>query len=164
VRLYEDDNSIHSVHIGFAEALIGRINAPQRLDVLEAALRLGYRFRWEILEEYKGFLTEPDVEKIEGLLKRIEREAARRGPADPETLGASFGCNERQRIVDMFTMWVTYRTRDGSGRLDEAFRKKDPKQLRQCLDELAPMNAEFMRLGARRFEELVAEHWPGRPS
>ena len=47
----------YSVRVLFTEALAGRINhVPEVLEAYHTSVRLTYRVRWEILENFKGHL------------------------------------------------------------------------------------------------------------
>ena len=74
IRQRSVDGELISAHITFQEKITGpNLNAPRELEALAAALRLGYRFRWEILEEFVNIVDKSDVKRVRRALQRLER-------------------------------------------------------------------------------------------
>jgi hypothetical protein len=159
-RITEGDK-LHSVHIVFMEETIGEINrVPADLATLEAVLRLGYRFRWEILEEYVGLPTPKQIDALERVLRAMEAESDRRSLRQPVYLPNLFQGPDQERVREMYEEYMALRNPTTSeGKLDRAFRDHDSVEVLKALEILRPMNREFMRMASRRYAELVAERW-----
>jgi hypothetical protein len=157
----QNDRTIESFHIALTPALYTPMSRqPRELEALMTAFRLGYRFRWEVLEAYNGRLTVRDVDAVERIVQRIEEEARNRGAYDEEMLANAFDRpNDQQTIRDMFKQYSDLRTESADGKLDQAFKNKDPMKLGECLKELRKMNNEFMLLAAPQIADSVKNHW-----
>ena len=150
----------YSVRVLFTEALAGRINhVPEVLEAYHTSVRLTYRVRWEILENFKGRLSAQDVDSVERVLKRVEAEAASRGCMDRELLLRAYSPKAQAQISELFEKWAKLRNGD-TGVLDRAFATKDAKLLRSGLDTLELLNAVYMRLAAQHAGTIVARYWP----
>jgi hypothetical protein len=145
------------------------------------ALNLAHRFRWEIIDPYSDPLhLDQFVEHLartmdraatggsaangNGLatiweaIKLIEVESTNRGVNDPEALPADFGPGSQERVRAMFPLWTEKR-----GRLQEAAMAGDVGSFARVLQELDPVNVEFISLASQRLGELVradADHSP----
>ena len=127
---------------------------PENVMSIAKALRMGYRFRWEILERY----TRPDVsdEEFDALKNRLDsmyREAQSIGLDDPKLLMSQFSDPIARRISAMYEEWAKLRNPEQSGLLDIALEKKDLPTIRQILHDFIPLNHEFMELITQRFAE-----------
>ena len=154
----EDEKGVaHRVEIIFGEHLSGINDDPDDLQVMEAALRLAARFRGEILSRMRRPRRSEDVERVERVLKRIERESQDDGFRDPQMLVQLFEGEDRNRIAKMYEDWNDFRNEQGSGKLDRAFAGRDPALCREALNEISTMNLEFTRLAAQRYAVMLAE-------
>lgn len=172
IRRFVDNNEPISAHIAFYEVLTGPIRrAPRPLDALATALRISYRLRWEVIEEFAHINDEAEVKRVERILRRVEREAIQRSIYRPHATDVSQIRNtpliqafvvpaDQESVIQMQLEWQKYRNREGTGKLDLAFRSSDPDAVATCLSELRLLNSRFMRMAARRYAELVSEHWP----
>ena len=135
------------------------VNVPGKIAALETALRWAYRGWWEIYAAYDRPLTKEDVEDIYRYTQRAEQEAQSRGVMDPAIMLGAFKDPEKKVLGDHFTEYLTeYRNlQTNSGKLDKAFRDRDPKLLKNCLDELRPNSRWFLKIAAKRFAELIDE-------
>lgn len=88
LREIEEDETgvVHRIEIIFGEHLIGISDDPDDLQIMEAALRLAASMRGEILGKLARPRRTEDVERVERVLKRIEREAHDEGFRDPRML------------------------------------------------------------------------------
>ena len=134
------------------------VHAPEKLDALDTALRWAYRSWWEIYGAYDRKLTPQDVDDIYRYTQRAEQEGQARGVLDPEIMLESFTDQEKEILKANFEKYQTkYRNPTGSGKLDKAFQERDPKAMKECLDELKPDTAWFLRAATHRFAELIDE-------
>ncbi len=147
ITLIEDIGTVNLDHI------------PAGLRTLAVALRLGYRFRWEVLEHFKNIeLTEDNIKALKITLERIESEAMTTDVMDRNILSAQFNRKENaEKIIGMFEFWGGLRNESGTGSLDIALKNNDSKAIRKHLSELAPLNQEFLVMGSKRFSEFMAE-------
>jgi TIR domain len=125
------------------------------------ALNLSHRFRWEIIDPYadskklQAFLTEPGggdkpLVEVWEMIRLIEVESQNRGVYDPQALPADFGPDAQARVREMFPLWWEKRHY-----LEKAALAGDVATFAQVLQELDPINVEFISLAARRLGELV---------
>jgi hypothetical protein len=124
---------------------------------MEAALRLAARMRGEILTRLSRPRRAEDVERIERILKRIEREAMDEGFRDRQMLTQLFSAADRKIVERNYDDWENFRNAQVTGKLDRAFATKDYVLLREALVEVRTMNHSFMVLAAKRYAEMLAE-------
>lgn len=157
------NGAIESFHIGFVEVLgQGKSSRdPRELRVLQTALRLSYRCRWELVETFcqEPVLTEAKIQACQNILERLEREAHYHGLLDPDLLSEQFDGEEASVVSQMYEEWQQMRRPDQSGTLDAAFAQKNSKLLQKSLRALNDLNRRFMIIGTKRFAELVARKW-----
>ncbi|MCP5364985.1 MAG: TIR domain-containing protein [Hyphomicrobiales bacterium] len=157
------NGAMESFHIGFVEVLgQGKSSRdPRELRVLQTALRLSYRCRWELIETYgqESVLNDAKIEACQNILERLEREAYYHGLLDPDLLSEQFEGEEALVISRMYEEWRQLRSPDQSGTLDQAFASKDGKLLQKSLKAFTDLNRRFMIIGTKRFAELVARKW-----
>ncbi len=170
IRRCVDTNEAESAHIAFLESATGPIrNCPIELSALGNVLRMGYRFKWEVLDGFHGIRTERDVNRVRKIIERMERESHQRGYYEPDRplqsnlpdnpILAAFSDDTRPVIVEMFNEWGKLRNREGSGKLDLAFKEKNATATRECLWQIEKLNKDFMKIGTKRYAELVEEYW-----
>jgi hypothetical protein len=170
VRQRSYDGALVSAHITFQEKINTPIlRAPRNLEALATALRLGYRFRWEIIEEFRNVESAADVALVERLIQRMEQEGRERNLSRPEDMPdddlrhlpvvRAFPTSDQAQIIEIYKQWSSYRNAKGDGRLDKAFKRRDPNEVASCLEELDKMNRTFMRLGARQYARIVEFQW-----
>jgi hypothetical protein len=162
----EDPREVLSVLIGLQEAIIyPSSRAPVALEVLETAMRLSYRFRWEVLEAFQGALDVSDIEAIENRLVAAEQELRYRGVAGSARIFDLFDSPAKEEILEMQQEWLRYRSgEDKSGILDLIFAEKNQaaaERLEKVLPVIKEMNTKFMLLAAPKFAELVRRDWGG---
>jgi hypothetical protein len=95
---------------------------PQGVATLATMLRLAFRFRWEVLENFSSRkLEESGVERLTNVLQRIEQDAESRGIMDQNIDMSFFLKDQQQRVAEMYEYWYTLRDPAGnSGVLDIA--------------------------------------------
>jgi hypothetical protein len=153
-----ENNQIEHFQVIFTEEIGRIVNVPETLEALETGLRLAYRSWWEIYGAYDRRLTAQDVEDIYRYTQRAEQEAQSRGATDPEVMVRAFNDPEQKILKDTFAKYYAeYRNpQTQNGKIDIAFRDRDPKLMKACLDELKPSSLWFLKAAAKRFGELVA--------
>jgi hypothetical protein len=160
LRQIEEDETgaAHRLEVTFGEHLIGITDNPDDLQILEAALRLAARTRAEVLTKLSRPRNADDVERIERVFKRIEREAWDEGFRDRDMLTQLFESSDREVIERMYDDWENlFRNPQGTGKLDQAFAKKDFVLLREALKGVKKMNREFTIVAVRRYAEMLAD-------
>jgi hypothetical protein len=122
-------------------------------------LRLGNRFRWEVVEPYLSkLLYLPPGRKVDPVLRLlregiilIEEEASALGFLIPANVSAAFDRgDDKQEISEMFTLWE--RVRD---RLFKGIEANDVDEVKQELLALKNLNDRFTEIASRRYHELV---------
>jgi hypothetical protein len=170
IRQRSHDGSLVSAHIVFYEKITGPLlRAPRNLEALAIALRLGYRFRWEIIEVFCNMTNKTEIAELRRVLERMERESRQRSLMRPDAESASdfrklplvqaFDTNDQETVIGMYIGFLEFRNKEGTGRLDIAIAKKQPDDIVDCLAELKIMNRKFMRIGAKRYSQLVDIEW-----
>jgi hypothetical protein len=159
LRQIEEDETgaAHRLEISFGEHLIGITDNPDDLQIIEAALRLAARTRGEILTRLSMPRNAEDVERVQRVLKRIERESQDEGFRDRRMLTQLFNPDDRKIIEQMYDDWENYRNEQGTGKLDKAFAEKDWVLLRETLREIRKINHQFMVLAVRCYGEMLAD-------
>jgi hypothetical protein len=158
----EATGKIHSYLIDFVEDIkvIDRSSLPEGLRILAIALRLAFRFRWEILENKRyqdHVMCEEEADEIRMSIDRIMLEATQSGLQDTELLKRQFQSQEHIDKVDaMFIKWQGLMNREGTGLLDEALRDHDAASVARILKELSPLNKTFLKMVSERFTEMLA--------
>jgi hypothetical protein len=154
------DDHIDHFRVVFVEEMGRRVrNAPPDVDTLETALRWAYRSWWEIYGKFVGRLNREDVEAIYWYTQQAEQEVQLKGVQRPEVLLQVFKDPEAKVLDGNQTKYYSeYRNpKTQNGKLDKAFRERNPELMRECLDELKPMSLWFLKAAARRFSELIAK-------
>jgi hypothetical protein len=152
---------IDSFQIGFIEE-VGAINTaaiPTGISTLATTLRYAFRFRWEILEKFAAIdLNEDDIVALDNALQRIEHDAESRGVSDETTLKALFPSqSDSEKISQMYANWYRLRNPEGTGDLDIAIRQSDALSIKRILNDLIPMNRQFLNLVAERFGNIAGD-------
>jgi hypothetical protein len=157
----ESTREIHSYMIDFIEDIkvIDRSSLPEGLRVLAIALRLAFRFRWEILENKRyqdHVMCEEEADEIRMCIDRIMLEATQAGLHDAELITQQFRSKKHiDKIDSMFIKWQGLMNHKGTGQLDEALRNRDAASAAKILKELAPLNKEFLKIVSERFSEML---------
>jgi hypothetical protein len=157
----ESTGRIHSYIIDFIEDIkvIDRTSLPEGLRVLAVALRLAFRFRWEILENKRyqdHVMCEEEADEIRMSIDRIMLEATQAGLHDAELLKEQFVNKKHIDKIDaMFVEWRGLMNYEGTGLLDEALRNRDATSAAKILKELAPINKELLKMVSERFSEML---------
>jgi hypothetical protein len=161
-------------HVHLVETVVAPlVEVNNEFGLLATLLRLGMRFRYEVIEKYARFnrdarASSSDPLMIERYVREalraailvIERDAASRGSAvlkDPDALLALFDRDsEREQIESHQALWHRDRA---------LLFKDDPPptlpQLDAIIANLRSMNWRFMSLATQRCNEIVSTRWSG---
>ena len=145
-----------SIHILFNESYSAINLSPEHKSIAALAilLRMAFRFRWEILEKYgRGMLKSDDINALHENLDRMQAEA-RASSMQPQGMLDLFDSNEQKKVIIMLAKWNEMRNEEGTGTLDLALRDNDVKRTGELLEELSPINRDFLIMASRRFTEL----------
>lgn len=153
--------NFHGFHIILVEEVGAPATSaiPRDLLTLATSLRLGFRFRWEILEVFnKPRLQRKELARMRGLIEGMNAEAYSRGLLDRDSLMSLFEGDDLQALEEMFDYWARLMRPDGSGELDRALggagNVKATKLILRRLDE---MNRDFLRIASRRFSGICEQ-------
>lgn len=129
------------------------------IATLAMLLRMAFRFRWEILEKYghKKKMGSEDLALVQRTLDWMQEEASAAGHLQPQKMLELFDENEQKTVIAMIAKWNQMRNDEGTGTLDVALRNGDAARTRELLDELSPMNKDFLIMASRRFTELTEQ-------
>ena len=162
-------------HVHLVETVVARLlDVPGEFGLLATVLRLGLRFRYEVIVPYGRLIasmllnrTSADeardtITRLRGAIETIERDAWSRGAENIDT----------PSIIDLFDKDEDKR---GIARISERWEAaraqlfvKDPPptldDVRKVMDEMRSINYDFMTLGTRRYHEMVSVQWKPRAS
>ncbi len=150
----------HSVRITFTPSLVARVgNVPRALDAFMTTVRLGHRFRWEILEQFRfGLRATEDVERFERLLVRMETEGSVNGTLDPSLVLEEIDDeSHKDTIRGIYREWEVLRGTDGS--LTKALESGDAELLKSTMPALWKLNRAFMQVAVAAAPGVIAKHW-----
>ena len=172
-RLEIMPNGGRRFHIHFVNTVVLPLaEVPNQFGTLATLLRLGLRFRYEVIEKYEDVvkratsLTEPQKDRenllrqVRAAIETIECDAYSRGAEhlDEESVVALFELEtEQQQIRDISRRWEHIRAR--------FFNSKDEpgiEEARNLFDELRSINFDFIVLGTRQFNDWVRRTWARR--
>lgn len=149
-------------HVHFVETVVAPLSEVQNdFGLLATLLRLGLRFRYEVIERYQGAAARRDIEdavrQLRCAIEVIECDALSRGAEniDRQAVVALFERPEEQEEVgELQELWDSERAR--------LFRDNPPltlPELAEVVGNLRYMNGRFMSLSTRRYHEMVTRRW-----
>jgi hypothetical protein len=132
---------------------------PYTMGILVTSLAMATRFRYEMLEKYRGKLCFMDATAreracaaITQIISNIEEEADSRGLLEKEGLINAFETTtDRDAIETMYVRW--YEIRDT---LLRALQERDGETVDDQLDALHTINRQFLDLATKQFATLMA--------
>ena len=163
-------------HVHLVETVAAPLMEIQNeFGLLATLLRLGLRFRYEVLERYPKLtraaaLEAPDPDaarayilgKLRGAIEVIENDAMSRGAQniDTEAVVALFEEHaDQDEMAEIQKTWAVNRV---------ALFKNDPApapaELDSVIATMRDMNFRFMRLATRRYHEMICSRWSPRPA
>jgi hypothetical protein len=157
------DRGARRFHVHLVETVVAPLSEVRNeFGVLATVLRLGLRFRFEVIENYKKMTDtwKSDIEKLDHLrlaIEIIENDALSRGAQDFDAgkVTALFAPGKDQSEMRRIqAMWEAVRP--------TLFRKDPdptPQEVERAIKTLTNINFRFMNLGTRRFHEMVSEFW-----
>lgn len=158
-------NQVASASLVFVEQFSAETTrAPKRLRVLLTAVRLTYRFRWDVLEALvfdpdPGVSAEQRLRQIRETIERIEGESLYEGLFEMERLLGAFDGDAAKEVEAMYVAWEKLRNSEGTGTLDKALERGDPKATTEALREIAPLNRRFMELAVPALGRMIEVMW-----
>jgi hypothetical protein len=162
-------------HVHFVETVVAPLTDVQNdIGLLATLLRLGLRFRYEVLERSRKFANDVRTNRakqqaaaesllpiLRGAIQIIENDALSRGAEniDREAVTALFDQeSDRDEIFEIQESWDETRA---------LLFKDDPSPTAQEVNEIIArmrdINFRFMRLATRRFHEMVCARWSQKP-
>jgi hypothetical protein len=135
-------------------------DVPNWLSSLLTSLVLGTRFKYELINSYKGKIGQLDDDKIiedtclqiENIISNIEEYASSRGLLEKENLIKGFNVEHQKEIEEIYEHWYDVRVK-----FIKALSQKDKDKIENLLLELALMNKRFLQLAASRYLEIIEE-------
>jgi hypothetical protein len=162
-------------HVHFVETVAAPLmDIQNEFGLLATLLRLGLRFRYEVLERYSKLTraaaletTDPEAAKayvlgkLRGAIEIIENDAMSRGAQniDTEAVAALFEQHtDQDEMTEIQKLWAVNRV---------ALFKNDPApappELDSIIATMRDMNFRFMRLATRRYHEMICTRWSPKP-
>lgn len=145
-------------HVHLVDTVVAPLaDVPGDFGVLATLLRLGLRFRYEVIDKYRKLAGDDTLDRLREAVETIEIDAHSRGAEniDIDVVLALFDrADDRAAMERIQQDWNAARER--------LFRDV-PAPGRQDLVELIAamrdLNHRFMTLGTRRFHEMVRARW-----
>jgi len=164
-------NGTTRFHVHFVDTVVAPLTDVQNeFGLLATLLRLGLRFRYEVIERFQRLersvraagepgSSEATLKQLRDAIEVIEYDALSRGAEkmDRDAVMALF-----DRKDDYDTMAEVQDSWDEARAL--LFRGDPPLSMPEIIDVLKQMrrlNYQFMRIGTRRFHEMVSKRWDG---
>lgn len=160
------DGLIAAFLVVFVEDVGGTVTEPTHVPKkgyveLISSIRLGYRFRWEVVEEYRQIRDSKEIPGLKAALERVMKEDESRGEHDLGELHRFFRRGQAARVERLRGMFV-----DCVQNLGVLIAREDTEGLRKLLTNFASANQEYLKLSTGRFaemnEELSGQHSRGR--
>lgn len=168
-------NGAARFHVQFVETVVAPLTDVQNdIGLLATLLRLGLRFRYEVLERARKFASdlrangarqqaaaESMLPHVRGAIQVIEYDALSRGAEniDREAVTALFEEErDREEILELQETWDEARA--------QLFKDDPPptaQELAGVIGRMRDVNFRFMRLASRRFHEMVCARWSQKP-
>ncbi|MGJ7509028.1 toll/interleukin-1 receptor domain-containing protein [Variovorax sp. GT1P44] len=157
------DNGKRRFHVHFVETVVAPLSEVSNdFGLLATMLRLGLRFRYEVIESYRKMTAarKSDDEKLAHLrsaVEIIENDALSRGAQnfDRGAVTAIFEPGrDQETMVEIQDSWDMARAM-----LFRSDPGPTPQEIRDAIDTMTDVNYRFMNLGTRRFHEMVGEMW-----
>jgi hypothetical protein len=163
-------------HVHLVETVVARVSdVDNAFGLLATLLRLGLRFRYEVIERFGGQLaalphlppsdvpaeTERVRTQMRQAIEAIQCDAKSRGAQNygpPAVIMLFDDDADRALIGQSFVTW-----REAHANLVCADPEPDAATLRRVLATMRDMNFDFMRLATRRFHEMVEASWAPTP-
>jgi len=162
-------------HVHFVETVVAPLTEVQNdFGLLATLLRLGLRFRYEVLERFQRLAKaartntsdrqaaeQAILRQLRSAIEIIENDALSRGAQniDREAVAALFEEGKDQdEIAELQDRWDEDRA---------LLFKDDPsptvQQLSGIITGMREMNFRFMRLATRRYHEMICARWSTKP-
>ncbi len=158
-------------HVHLIETVVApTAGVPSEIVSLVTLLRLGLRFRYEVIERFRALgqrapagtpardVPQETLAALREAIEVIETDARSRGAEHVEADAASLvfeGAAEQAEMARLAEAWADAR--------EQLFRDEPPptaEDLVRVLGGMRRINARFMRAASARFEEVVQLRWP----
>ncbi|GAB3250592.1 hypothetical protein GCM10027296_15180 [Chitinimonas naiadis] len=161
------DDGQSKFHIHMVETVVAPLrDVPSDVGLLATLLRLGMRFRFEVIELGLRFLRRPQystsdeldclVTKLRTEIEIIERDAKSRGSEkalEREDTLQLFMNQEQKEIEEILDAWVLWR---GKLFAESVSSRADVSQI---VEGMRDLNYRFMWMGTKRYHEMVGARW-----
>jgi hypothetical protein len=169
-------SGIGRYHVHLVETVVARTaDVDNDFGLLATLLRLGLRFRYEVIERFGGLLgalphlpaadAAAETERLRAQLRQaietIQCDARSRGAQNfgpPAIIMLFDRVADRAEIGQAFTDW-----RAAYAGLAQTDPEPDGATLQALLAAMRDVNFRFMRLATRRFNEMVERSWAPAP-
>ncbi len=143
----------------FEEDISWRLDdVPKYHAALLTSLVMATRFKYELLEKYRGELeglageeADSAFGSIRKTIRNIESEAAARGLMDQKSLVKVFKKHDQEKIRGMYKQWDVVRSA-----VLTALDDHDAAALEGQLEALSSMNHEYLTLASERYHHIMA--------
>lgn len=163
-------NGTTRYHVHFVETTVAPLTEVQNdFGLLATLLRLGLRFRFEVIQRFQKIARtgrtstgapcsiDEMVKHVREAVEIIENDALSRGAEqmDRDSIDALFERHEDQRtLAEIQASWDKARAL--------LFRDEPPpsaQEVTEVLKLMRQLNFAFMKLGTRRYQEMVCARW-----
>jgi len=130
---------------------------PGDAGVLFSMLKMGVRFRWEIVETFLAKFRNGErgsstiYNYLQNAIDVIEREGAAFHFDDYENVKHIFSPSRQDKILSIYNDWGLLRTD-----LDDGIKAKDAEEVTQVLHKIRDLNKTFMAIASMQYAETLA--------
>lgn len=147
------DGSIAAFLIVFVTDVGGTATDTTKIPIngyaeLISSIRLGYRFRWEVVEPFRNLRDTRDVMALKETMDRVMGESKSRGQHKLEELANFFG-DKHDRVDELYGIFV-----NTLGEISKAIEQKDTQGIARILTNFAPANQEYLTLSTAAFAKM----------
>lgn len=153
-------------HVHLVDTVVAPLTEVQNdFGLLATLLRLGLRFRYEVIEKFRKLGNGAAAAAADGDMLRRLREAVETIENDALSRGAQN--IDRDSVVALFEdgadqqamLRVQQQWDDARARLFRTAPPPGREELAEVMKAMRELNHQFMTLGTRRFHEMVRERW-----
>lgn len=122
---------------------------------LVAYMRLSYRFRWEVVEEFRDIDSLKRVPALKEAYERVMQETSSRGVGTLEDLAPIFkNIGEQNHVQELYAIFAKAR-KDLEMILEQT--PAELKYIRKILSDFAPANQDYLTLSSSLFTQMNEE-------
>ena len=120
---------------------------------LASSIRLGYRFRWEVVEPFRSIREVSQIPELRDALHRVIKESLSRNALELDNLFKLFEkAEEARRVRELYLIFMTT-----VQNLETLLEDKNVEDIKKTLNKFASENQEYLKLATSLFANMNAE-------